>query len=212
MSLQVTTFVNGEWRQNCYIVTNSEGAALVVDPGSRAQDIISLVDENHWHVQAIINSHAHFDHVGAVAELKEYYQVPFYLHAADEGLLQRANLYGAIFGSRDPIRIPTVTHDLSGIPATSEIGPFSVSWIGTPGHTEGSVCLLVENFLFSGDTLMRKAVGRTDLPGGNPTQLSVSLRKLMTLPGETVICGGHGKRTTIKEEFSEGSPVWKFLQ
>lgn len=210
--MQVTTFVNGKWRQNCYIVTNNEGAALVVDPGSRARDIMSLVDKNHWQVQAIVNSHAHFDHVGAVAELKEYYQVPFYLHAADEGLLKRANFYRLVFGSTDPIRIPNVTHDLSGIPATSEIGPFAVSWIGTPGHTEGSVCLLVENFLFSGDTLMHNAVGRTDLPGGNPARLSASLRKLMALPGETVVCGGHGKRTTIMAEFSEGSPVWKFLQ
>ena len=212
MSLQVTTFVNGKWRQNCYIVTNCEGAALVVDPGSHGQDIISLVDENHWQVQAIVNSHAHIDHVGAVAEIKDYYQVPFYLHAADEGLLKRANLYRAVFGSTDPIRIPSVTYDLSGVPATSEIGPFAVSWIATPGHTEGSVCLLVENFLFSGDTLMHNAVGRTDLPGGNAAQLSASLQKLMALPGETVVCGGHGKRTTITAEFSAGSPVWKFLQ
>jgi len=212
MSLQVTTFVNGNWQQNCYVVTNSEGAALLIDPGSQAQDIISLVDRNRWQVHAIVNTHAHFDHVGAVAELKEHYKVPFYLHAADESLLKRANFYRLVFGTTEPIRIPSVTHDISDIPETCGIGPFTVSWIGTPGHTEGSVGLLLENFLFSGDTLMHNAVGRTDLPGGNLAQLSASLRKLMTLPGETVVCGGHGKTTTIMAAFSAGSPAWKLLQ
>lgn len=212
MSLQVTTFINGRWLQNCYIVANSKGDALIIDPGSQAEDIIALIDGKGLCVRAIINTHAHYDHIGAVAAVKDRYQVPFYLHGSDGHLLKRANLYRMVFESREPVRIPSVTHDLSGLPAKSEIGPFVVSWIGTPGHTEGSVCLLVEDFLFSGDTLMHNALGRTDLPGGNREQLLVSVRKLMALPGETVVCAGHGPRTTIKEEFSQGARVWSLLQ
>ena len=212
MNLEVKTFVNGRWRQNCYIVTNNEGDALVIDPGSKPEELIALIDDNGWRVHAIVNSHGHYDHIGAVAAIQERYQVPFYLHRADENLLRRANLYRMVFESSDLVRIPTVTHDLSEFPSSFEVGPFSVFWISTPGHTEGSVCLRVMNYLFSGDTLMRGAVGRTDLPGGNREQLLMSVRKLKDLCGETLVFGGHGPVTTIEAEFSPGAPVWSLLQ
>jgi hydroxyacylglutathione hydrolase len=212
MSLAVITFVNGKWRENCYIVANQSGDAVIIDPGSQAQDIVGLVDERGWRIHAIVNSHAHYDHIGAVADLQERYQAPFYLHGADAHLLKRANLYRMLFESRDPVRIPNITHDISGLPAVLEVGPLEISWIATPGHTEGSVCLLMEGYLFSGDTLMHNAVGRTDLPGANREQLLASVRKLMALPGETVVCGGHGTRTTLQTEFSPGSRVWSLLQ
>jgi len=207
VSLDVTTFVNGRWRENCYLVTNGEGDALIVDPGSQAEEIMALVDANGWRVHAILNTHAHYDHIGAVVALMERYQAPFYLHAADETLLKRANLYRMIFESRDTIKIPAITHDISRLPESFEAGPFQICWIATPGHTDGSVCLLIGNFLFSGDTLMRNAVGRTDLPGGNRERLLQSIRKLMDLPGDTVVCGGHRERTTIAAEFAPGAYV-----
>lgn len=212
MKLEVTTFVNGKWRQNCYIAANEEGDALIVDPGSQAGDIISLVDGKGWRVHAILNSHAHYDHVGAVADLMDRYQAPFYLHGADESLLKRANLFRMMFESREAIRVPAVTQDIAALPVAFQAGPFALSWISTPGHTEGSVCLLLENFLFSGDTLMHHTIGRTDLPGGNRDQLLASVRKLMSLPGDTVVCGGHGPRTTLEAEFSAGARVWSLLQ
>lgn len=212
MSIEVTTFVNGRWRQNCYFVSNSDGDALIIDPGSQAPEIISLVDERGWRVHGIVNSHAHYDHVGAVAEVMDRYAAPFYLHAADEPLLMRANLYRVLFEAKEALRVPKVTHDISALPQQFQVGPFALSWIGTPGHTEGSVCLRIEHYLFSGDTLMRNAIGRTDLPGGSREQLLASVRKLMSLPGETVVCGGHGPRTTLQEEFAPVSPVWSLLQ
>ena len=212
MSLQVTTFVNGRWRQNCYLIADSEGNAIIVDPGSQADDIAARVDENGWRVHAILNTHAHYDHVGAVAPLKDRYVAPFYLHGADEPLLKRANLYRMLFESRDAVRVPSVTHDIAGLPSNFEVGPFALSWIATPGHTEGSVCLLLRGFLFSGDTLMHDSIGRTDLPGGNRDQLVASVRKLMELPGDTVVCGGHGPRTTLEAEFSPGARVRSLVQ
>ncbi len=212
MNLEVATFVNGRWRQNCYIVANENGDAFVVDPGSQAEDIAALIDQGDRRVHAIINTHAHYDHVGAVAPLMDRYQAPFYLHSADEILLKRANLYRMVFESRDAVRIPAVTHDIAKLPAVFEVGPFTITWIATPGHTDGSICLLVENYLFSGDTLMRNALGRTDLPGSNRERLLGSVRSLMNLPGHLVVCGGHGERTTLHAEFSPGSRVWSLLQ
>ncbi len=206
------TFVNGKWRENCYFVVNQDLDALIIDPGSRLEDICALVEENHWRIHAIVNTHAHYDHIGAVAGLQERFQVPFYMHAADAPLLKRANLYRMLFEAGEAIRIPTVTHDISLLPETFEAGPFTISWIATPGHTDGSVCLMCQGLLFSGDTLMHDSIGRTDLPGGNREKLLASIHKLKDLPPETVVYGGHGPRTTIGAEFSEGARVWSLLQ
>jgi glyoxylase-like metal-dependent hydrolase (beta-lactamase superfamily II) len=212
MSVAVTTFVNGKWRQNCYLVTTKEGDALIIDPGSGAGEIAGLLLENGLRPVAILNTHAHYDHMGAVAELMERYGVPFYLHGADGPLLKRANLYRMLFESEDPVRVPIISENIAALPAEFTVGPFQISWLATPGHTEGSVCLRIEGFLFSGDTLMRGAVGRTDLPGGNRDRILDSLRMLTGLPGDTEVCGGHGPRTTLAAEFSPGSRVWSLLQ
>ncbi len=131
---------------------------------------------------------------------------PFYLHGADAPLLKRANLYRLLFEGREAVQIPAISHDIAGLPATFDIGPFAISWIATPGHTDGSVCLLIEDALFSGDTLMHNDVGRTDLPGGNHERLLVSVRKLMLLPGETVVYGGHGPEYDAGRGVCAGEP------
>lgn len=212
MSLEITTFVNGRWKQNCYIAANAAGDVFIVDPGSQADDLFALIEQRGWSVHAIINTHGHFDHIGAVAAVKDRFHAPFFLHGSDARLLERANLFRMVFEAPDPVKIPTITQDIAALPESFEVGPFRVSWIATPGHTEGSVCLRIENFLFSGDTLMHNAIGRTDLPGGNRDQLLASVRSLMSLPGETVVCGGHGPRTTIAAELSPQSRVWSLLQ
>jgi hydroxyacylglutathione hydrolase len=211
LSLEIVTFVNGRWRQNCYVV-GCDRDALIIDPGSQAGEISALVEGKGWRVHAILNTHGHYDHIGAVADLVDRYQVPFYLHRADETLLKRANLYRILFGSQEPIRVPSATHDVATLPPTFRLDPFVVSWLATPGHTEGSVCFRIDDFLFSGDTLMRSTIGRTDLPGANRPLLLDSLRRLTTLPGDIVVCGGHGPRTILSAEFAPGATVWSLLQ
>jgi hydroxyacylglutathione hydrolase len=212
VSLRVTTFVNGRWKQNCYIVSANGGDAIVIDPGSQADELIALVQKRSWRIHGIINTHGHFDHIGAVVPLQERYPAPFYLHKSDERLMQRANLFRMVFEAPDAVKIPNITQDISALPEKFAVGPLSISWIPTPGHTEGSVCLQLENLLFSGDTLMQNAIGRTDLPGGNRDQLLASVKKLSTLPAETEVYGGHGAPTTIGAEFAPGSRVWSLLQ
>src|SRR5215831_4490847 len=211
MGVEVTTIINGKWRQNCYVISNGS-ETLIVDPGSDAAEIAAVAEADGHQPLAILNTHAHYDHVGAVADLMDQYGAPFYLHGADEQLLKRANLYRIVFEGRDPVRIPAITHDISKLPATFPIGPFSITWLATPGHTAGSVCLLVDGHLFSGDTLMRGAVGRTDLPGVDRNRILASIQRLAELPPDTVVCGGHGPRSTLGEEFSAGAPVWRLLQ
>ena len=113
MGVRVSTVVNGRWRENCHIASNDAGDALIVDPGSQSEDIAAQVDANGWHVLAILNTHAHYDHVGAVAPLQDRYAAPFYLHGADAPLLKRANLYRMLFESRDAVRIPTISYDIA---------------------------------------------------------------------------------------------------
>jgi hydroxyacylglutathione hydrolase len=207
----VKTFVNGRWKQNCYVISRN-GDAIVIDPGSQADELIDLIEKNGWHVHGIINTHGHFDHIGAVVPLQERYPAPFYLHKSDERLMQRANLFRMVFEVRDPVKIPTIAQDISVLPEKFAVGPFSILWIPTPGHTEGSVCLQVGNVLFSGDTLMQNAIGRTDLPGGNRDQLLASVKKLSSLPGDTIVYGGHGDPTTIGAELTPGARVWSLVQ
>jgi len=212
MRLQVSTFVNGRWRQNCYLIANREKDVLIVDPGSDAPGLEKLINENRWHPCGIINTHGHFDHIGAVADLMDRYAVPFYLHRADDALLRRANLYRLVFEHPDPVRVPTITHDISKLPRLFRAGSFDVSWIPTPGHTDGSVCFVIQGMLFSGDTLMHEAIGRTDLPGGNRERLLASVRELQSLAAGTVVWGGHGPATTVGAEFSEGSCVRSLIE
>ncbi len=210
MKVEVTPFVNGRWKQNCYIVSKNADA-IVIDPGSQAEYLAQLIESKNWRIHGIVNTHGHFDHIGAVAPLQEKYQAPFYLHGADERLMQRANLFRMVFEAKDPVKIPTITKDIASLPNEFEVGPFKIGWIATPGHTEGSVAFLIESLLFSGDTLMKNKIGRTDLPGGNRERLLASVKSLMSLPGETVVYGGHGPATTIAAEFAEGSKVRSLL-
>jgi len=185
---------------------------VVIDPGSEANDLIALIEKNRWVVKGIVNTHGHFDHIGAVAPLQKRYSVPFYLHKSDQRLMQRANLYRMVFEARAPVQIPSLSEDISVLPRHFSVGPFNIEWMATPGHTEGSVCLRIDGILFSGDTLMQGAIGRTDLPGGDRNQLLVSVKKLSSLPGETIVYGGHGVATTIGAEFAAGANVWGLLQ
>lgn len=212
MNLHVTTFVNGRWKQNCYVVSGDERDAVVIDPGSQADDLIAMIEKQNWLIHGILNTHGHFDHIGAVAALQGRFHAPFYLHKSDERLMQRANLFRMVFETRDPVKIPTISNDISILPRDFEVGPFRVGWLPTPGHTEGSICLRLGNSLFSGDTLMKNVIGRTDLPGGNREQLLDSVRMLMALPAEMVVYAGHGAPTTIGAEFTPGAPVWGLLQ
>lgn len=197
--LQVTTFVNGKWRQNCYLISNAQREALIVDPGSDPEAISKLINELDVQPVAILNTHAHYDHIGAISGLMQKYEIPFFLHGDDAKLLKQANLYKILFETKNSISIPSFGEDFAKGPEDLHVAGFFVRVIHTPGHTEGGVCLLIGSNLFSGDTLMPGGPGRTDLPGGDKVKLKDSLQKLRELPKDYLVYSGHGKPFMLHE-------------
>jgi len=197
VTFTVETFVNGRWKQNCYLIGSDRGNALIIDPGSDDEGIAARLDDLGWTPCAVLNTHAHYDHVGAVEALKKRYAIPFYLHDGDVELLRRANLYRLIFDSREVVQIPEVSHDLGELAGSLTLGEFELGVMHTPGHTDGSTCFLLDGYLVSGDTLMAEGGGRTDLPGGNRDVLRQSHRKLSKLDGNLTVLGGHGPKVSL---------------
>jgi len=198
--MNVERIVTGKWTENCYVVYDDSDSALVIDPGGDAAEIARFVDTERLAVKAILNTHAHYDHVGAVADLKERWSAPFYLHSQDLRLLRSANFYHTLFGGAGEIKAPAVDRFVDHGEQPLRIDPFTVHVLATPGHTAGGVCYLVEDHLFTGDTLLQGGIGRVDLPGSHLATLLDSLRLLAALPGPTKVLPGHGETTTMADE------------
>ena len=211
MSVSIKQIINGNWRENCYIVYKNNGDALIIDPGSESEKIIQYVISKELNVFAILNTHAHYDHIGAISAIKDKFSVPFYLHSNDKKLLKHANLYRMVFDSDIPISIPDVDYYIDELATPIELGGFSVDIIFSPGHTQGSVCFLIEGNLFSGDTLFKGTIGRVDLPGGDRAILDSTLKNLSKLPPELTIYPGHGKVTTMLSEIQMNNDFKKAI-
>ena len=194
MTNLIRTLPNGKWRQNCYFVFDDNSRlSLIIDPGSDAPFIQGELSKLELTPIAIVNTHAHYDHIGAVASLMDYYKIPFYLNSADAKLMKQANIYKFLFESSESVIIPEATHELATEKAILQLDDFKLSILCTPGHTNGSTCLKIGTDLFSGDTILSSGPGRTDLPGGDKVALAKSLDVLRNLPDETKVWPGHGK-------------------
>ena len=202
-SYQVITVVNGIWKQNCYLVNNEKNQLIIIDPGSNAEAIIDQITNLDSIPIAVINTHAHYDHIGAVSALLAKYDIPFYLHKGDEKLLKQANLYKILFESKQSVNIPTFNIDLAKQPKEFLVEDFSVHIIHTPGHTPGSVCILIGKNIFGGDTLMPNGPGRTDLPGGNKRDMELSMFNLRKLSDDYLVYPGHGRPFTLNTFWSK---------
>ena len=209
IGINVKNIITGKWKQNCYIITKSNGQALIIDPGNDKQKIENYIDNNDLNVSAILNTHAHYDHIGAVKYLKDKYHIPFFLHSADERLLKTANLYIKLFDGSDLIKIPSVDYFYDQNNVQDFINSFKVEVVHTPGHTQGGVCLFVDNCLFTGDMLLNGKIGRTDLPGGNKQILNESLKIISKISKQTTIYPGHGPFSTVGHELKYNN---KFIQ
>lgn len=202
MDLRVTTIVVGPFQQNCRILEDrASGDAVIVDPGDEPQKILAAVRRSGARVTHLLATHAHLDHVGAVAEVKRALGVPFALHRDDFPLLARMPEHAARFGLRG-MEVPEVDLDLADV-GSIPLGAGEIQVVHTPGHTPGGVTFLVDGEGFFGDSLFRLSVGRTDL-GGDAGVYARTLRDvILGLPDETIVYCGHGPDTTIGAERRE---------
>jgi glyoxylase-like metal-dependent hydrolase (beta-lactamase superfamily II) len=193
----------GVFQTNCYIVEHLDRSCLIFDPGSEGKKLINLLNQRKLKPSAIFLTHAHFDHIGAVDEVRDFYKIPVYIHKQEENWLGDPALNGSqIFMNQNSLKVNPADHILKNEGAM-KIGDFEFSVFHTPGHSPGSVSYYFkkEGFVISGDALFQNSIGRTDLPGGNEPQLLKSIHdKLLTLPEETYVLSGHGPVTTIGEE------------
>lgn len=197
-----------EWRmvsvfmENAYLVADkSTGEGYFIDPGDNAAELIALAEENKIKPIAVLNTHAHIDHIAAVAEIKKHFGIKFYLHKEDEIWLDNLARQSRLFGVADVER-PSIDEYLKE-GDTLPLGRFSLKVIHTPGHSAGGVCFYIEKagVLISGDTLFEGSIGRTDFPGGNYDLLISKIKKkLFLLPDETKVYSGHGNPTTVGKE------------
>jgi hydroxyacylglutathione hydrolase len=200
----IETFPVGPLQCNCAIVADpTTREAVVIDPGDEPDRILEALAGAGLRAVALIHTHAHFDHAGSSALIKRITGAPILMHAGDRPLYQNLTVQGQTFG---------LTLEAPGIIDRTLVGGDRVACgkgelevIHTPGHTPGSLCFRMpgENgdVLFSGDTLFRRSIGRTDLWGGSTPQILESIRdRLLTLPGGLRVIPGHGDETTIADE------------
>jgi hydroxyacylglutathione hydrolase len=194
------TLTVGPSQENCYVIGDGETGAIV-DPGDEAARIALAVEQTGLEIGQIIVTHAHIDHVGAVAALADEYACPVLMHAEAEPMLEQLPTQALMMGLRFG-KIPTVDRHI-GEGETLEVGDLRLRPLYTPGHVPGHLAFYIEDegLVLSGDALFAGSVGRVDLPGGSMEVLMRSIEeRLMTLPDETRVYPGHGPQTEIGSE------------
>jgi hydroxyacylglutathione hydrolase len=192
----------GPFQENCYVIGDEEtGAGALIDPGDEATRIALAVEQTGLDIGQIIVTHAHIDHVGAVAALVDEYACPVLMHAEAEPMLQQLPTQAMMMGLRFG-KVPTVDRHIEDEEVLN-VGGLRLRSLYTPGHAPGHLAFYLadEELVLSGDALFAGSVGRTDLFGGDMDLLMRSINeRLLTLPDETRVLSGHGPETTIGEE------------
>jgi hydroxyacylglutathione hydrolase len=192
----------GPFQENCYVIGNEEiGEGAIVDPGDEAARIALAVEQTGLAISEILITHAHIDHVGAVAALVEEYACPVLMHAEAEPMLQQLPTQAMMMGLRFG-KVPKVDRRIED-EEVLEVGGLRLKALYTPGHAPGHLAFYAESerLVFSGDALFAGSVGRTDLFGGDTEVLMRNIKeRLMRLPDQTRVLSGHGPETTIGDE------------
>jgi hydroxyacylglutathione hydrolase len=193
----------GPLQVNCFILADEKTKdAVVIDPGGDAEDILKVIKDKGFTVRYIVNTHAHFDHVGANKALKDATGAEFLMHEGDAPVLASAPLQSAAFGMKSVSSPPADRYLKHG--DVIRAGEVTLTVLHTPGHSPGGICLVEKGMVFTGDTLFAGSIGRADLPGGDLMTLLRSIKtKLMVLPDDTKVFPGHGPASSIGEERKE---------
>jgi len=199
----------GQLEANCYVLADEDsGEGIIIDPGDEPDRIVELCEG--LDIKYIVLTHAHFDHAGAVAELKEETGAKVVVHESElsvyASIADQASMWG--------FQVPSLPEPDMTVSEGDEIilGQSRLTVIHTPGHSPGSMCLYAEEgIVITGDTLFAGSIGRTDFPGGSIKDMRSSFRKLMGLPESTAVFSGHGPATTIGIEKEQNMFAAEFL-
>ena len=194
------TLVVGALQINCYLFGCAKTRhAAIIDPGGDADLIVEKVTERDGTVGMILLTHGHFDHLGAVADIKEKYKCPIMIHVSEQDALINPMVNLSALAGENIVCPPADQFLDDGEKIMVGLLPLEV--IYTPGHSRGSLCFRYDDILFSGDALFNSGIGRTDLPGGDFRQLERSIQsKIYSLPDSTIVYPGHGEPTTVGAE------------
>ncbi|MGM0139268.1 metallo-beta-lactamase [Enterococcus sp. DIV0755b] len=207
--MEIIKISTGAIEENCYLVVKKEHL-LIIDPGADGPLIMQEIKKLKAKPVAILLTHTHYDHIGAVDDLREYYKIPVYVSPLEADWLQDPimNLSG-LDRHDDMANIIVAPADFLFELKEYTLGEMTFTVIPTPGHSIGSVSFVFDDFVISGDALFRGSIGRTDLPTGNLEQLLNSIKtELFTLPDEFPVYPGHGEATTIERE-KKTNPFFK---
>lgn len=196
---RVTSVTVGAFQENTYLVVDpATQRAILVDPGAEPDTVIGMVEQSGAALEGIWLTHAHLDHVGAVAGVKRRWDVPVHLHPADLPLYERAERQAAAYGL--PFEQPAPPERTLAEGQLLELGALRFTVHHTPGHAPGHVVFLGHGVMLGGDLLFAGSIGRTDLPLSDPAAMQGSLERVAEFPEGTIVHPGHGPATTIGEE------------
>ena len=195
--MKIKTFVLGVMQTNCYIVSNDENHCMIIDPGAQGKKVAKYLEENELVLDAILLTHGHFDHIGAVDYLYDKYHCPIYIHHEDIEMLTNSRLNLSYLEKQFSLSAPVT-------PASEhmEISGFKICWFHLPGHCPGASMIYLEdeNVIFSGDVLFNGSIGRFDFPNSSKYDTLTSIEKIKTFNFDATLYPGHGPSTTLKSE------------
>lgn len=195
----IKKLILGPFSVNCYIV-KAKGLSFMIDPGSDFITVDRFLKSEKIIPEFILNTHGHYDHIGAVPDILGSYNIPFYIHRKEEEIIIDPGKNMSSFFGGNTLSLKTYKLiDESDIKFFNNKG---IDIINTPGHTPGSISIRVQDCLFTGDLLFKGAVGRTDLPGGNVKDIINSLKKLLNFKRDLSVYPGHGESSTLEAEFN----------
>lgn len=200
MNLNIKTFILGPLFNNSYLIWDETLKGAVIDPSFDSEIIIGFSKNNNIMVEKVLLTHAHFDHVAGANLFKKFFNSKIFLNKKDLPLLREAKLTAQKFGFF--MEAPPPVDSFIGEGEELDVGSFKIKVLETPGHTPGGISFYILNHIFTGDTLFKGSIGRTDLEGGNFEELLNSIKnKIFSLPSETLVHPGHGEETILKDEF-----------
>jgi hydroxyacylglutathione hydrolase len=189
----------GAFQENSYLVVDpATRRAVLIDPGAEGEQLIEMVRLSGAELEAIWLTHAHVDHIGAIAEIKSVWDVPIHLHQADRALYDRGAMQAAVYGLPF-LQPPQPERELSEGDVLT-LGDLSFDVLHVPGHAPGHVVFVSDGHMLGGDLLFAGSIGRTDLPFSDPERMTESLERVSQLPPETIVYPGHGPTTSIGRE------------